>query len=140
MIERLAEHNPQHAEQLYAVLSTAAGQRAAIAARKDRLHAAGRGDSQLVPGQQDGPEAAAFTTLDSYLHDAAAVQERERIAGQLLDNVIRRVSTLGLTLAGAAGLTMAPEARKRIEEAADGLDDVIRAIRGVVFNQQYPMS
>lgn len=45
---------------------------------------------------------------------------------------------VGLTLAGAEGLMMAREARERIEEAADSLDDAIRAMRDLIFNRQYP--
>jgi signal transduction histidine kinase len=138
MVERLAECNPQRAERLHVVLSTVAGQRAAIAAHRDRFYAA-RGDSGVLPGSEEQPGTAVFSALDGYLRDMAAVQERERIAGQLLDSVIQRVTVVGLTLAGADGLRMAPEARERIREAADGLDDVIRAIRDLVFNQEYPM-
>jgi signal transduction histidine kinase len=140
MIERLAEHNPQRAERLRAIGSTAAGQRAVIAACKDRFYAGGRGDGQLLPRRQDEPGAAAFSALDIYLRDMAVVQERERIAGELLDTVIQRVFAVGLTLEGAAGLTAKPEARQRIEEAIGDLDTVIRAIRDTVFNHPYPMS
>jgi signal transduction histidine kinase len=140
MIERLAERNPQRAERLYAIGSTATRQRAAIAACKDRFYAGGRAGGQLLPGRQDEPEAAAFSTLDTYLRETAVVQERERIAGELLDNVIQRVFAAGLTLEDAAGLTTKPEAREQIEEVVGDLDNVIRAIRNTVFNLPYPMS
>ena len=68
-------------------------------------------------------------------HAAAASSQKParmaKIVGQ--SQFLRRIGV-------KAGLRMAPEARKRIKEAADGLDDVIRAIRDLVFNQQYPMS
>jgi signal transduction histidine kinase len=121
IIERLAERNPQHTKPLH------------------RFYADRSGGQQL-PKRQDEPEAAAFAALDIYLRDMAVVQERERIAGELLDTVIQRVFAAGLTLEGAAGLTAKPEVRQRIEEAAADLDDVIRAVRDTVFNLPYPMN
>ncbi len=138
MIKRLAERNPQRAEPLHAIGRTAATQRAAITARKHRFYAGGRADGQLLPKPQDEPEVADFSAQDIYLRDMAVAQERERIAGELLGNVIQRVFTAGLTLEGAAGLTAKPEVRQRIEEAVDDLDNVIRAIRDTVFNLPYP--
>lgn len=134
MIERLAARNPQHAELLHAISSTAARQRVAIGARKDRFYAARRASGELLAERQDEPGAAGFSALDIYLRDMAIVSERERIAGELLDNVIRRVFAAGLTLQGAAGLTTMPQVRQRIEEAAGDLDEVIRAIRNAVFD------
>jgi hypothetical protein len=72
MIERLTERNPQHAERLHGVLSTAAGQRAAIAGRKDRFHVPRRGGSEVLPARPQEPGTAAFSALDSYLRDMAA--------------------------------------------------------------------
>jgi signal transduction histidine kinase len=140
MIERLAERSPQHATLLHAISGTAARERVDIGARKDRFYAARRAGGQLPPKRQDEPEAAALAALDVYLRDMAVVQERERIAGELLDNVIRRVFAAGLTLQGAAGLTTEPEVHQRIEEAAEDLDEVIQAIRNTVFNLPYPVS
>ena len=140
MIERLAERDPQHRERLHAIAGTAASQRAAIAACKRCFYAGGRAGGRLLPERQNEPEAAAFSALDIYLRDMAVVQERERIAGELLDDVIQRVFAAGLTLEGAAGLTTKPEVRQRIEEAADDLDTVIRAIRDAVFNLPHPRS
>jgi signal transduction histidine kinase len=139
IIGRLAERNLQHTELLHAIGGTAARQRAAIATWK-HFYAAGRASGQLLPKRQNEPGAAAFSALDIYLRDMAAVQERERIAGELLDTVIQQVFAAGLSLEGAAGLTTEPEVRQRIEEAADDLDDLIRAIRDTVFNLPHPMS
>lgn len=140
MIERLAGRHPQEANLLRAISSTAAREREAIGARKDRFYAARRSGDKLLPKRQDGPGAAVLSALDIYLRDMAVVQERERIAGELLENVIRRVFSAGLTLQGAAGLTAEPEVRQRIAEAAGDLDEVIRAIRNAVFSFRHPTS
>lgn len=134
VIERLAGRYPAHAMVLHAIGSTASSQREAIDARKHDFYAARRDGGQLPAQRQDESGAAAFSALDIYLRDMAVVAERDRIAGELLDNVIRRVFAAGLTLEGAAGLTTAPEVRQRIEETIDDLDEVVRAVRNVVFN------
>ena len=72
-IERTAERNPEYAEHLQAIIATAAGRRAAIAEWK-RSRAAGR------PGQ---------------LRDMAAVQDRDRAAGELQDQVTQGSSRPG---------------------------------------------
>lgn len=134
VIERLAARNPQHAGPLRAIGSTAARQRQAIDARRHDFYAARRDGGRVLPERRGGPAAASLCALEAYLGDMAVAQERERIAGELLDVVIRRVFAAGLTLQGAAGQTTEPDVRQRIEEAADDLDEVIQAIRNAVFN------
>jgi signal transduction histidine kinase len=131
MIERLAEANPLSAERLLAIGATAAGRRAAIAEWK-RSYAAGRAGGQPLIRPQE-PGAAITAELEAFLRETAAIQERERIAGELRARVIQRVFASGLALESAAGLTTQPEVRSRIEAAVDGLDEVIRIIRDAIF-------
>ncbi len=134
MIERLADRHPQRAERLHAISSTAARQRDAAAARKREFYAARRAVGQVIPERPDEPGPGPLAALDVYLRDMAVVEERERIAQELMDQVVSRAFTAGLTLQGAAGLTTKPEVRQRIDDATADLDEVIRAIRNVVFN------
>ena len=138
MIDRLAERNPQYAGHLQAISGTAARQRAGIAAYCHDCGAAGRPGGQLLSGPRDEPEAAVTSALEAHLRDMAIVQERDRMAGELQDQVIQRVFAAGLTLDGAAGLAAQPEVRRRIEAAADELDEVIRVIRDALFSLPGP--
>jgi signal transduction histidine kinase len=134
MIDRLAKRNPQHAASLRAISSNAAASRAAIAADRQDRRAANRpnGRPPTEPGYE--PDAWIISGLELYLRDMATVQERDRMAGELRDKVIQRVFAVGLTLQGAAGLTAQPEVRRRIDAAADELDEVIRVIRDALFS------
>jgi hypothetical protein len=66
-------------------------------------------------------------------HDGIVVRERDRIAAQLQDTVVRRVFSAGLTLHGAAGLTTEPEVRRRVDAAIEELDHVVRGVREAVY-------
>ncbi len=66
--------------------------------------------------------------------DLIAAAERDRIAGQLLDGIVRRVFAAGLALEGAAGLTREFEVRRKIEVAVGELDQVVREVREAVFS------
>lgn len=135
LMRGLIERHPQRTEQLLAISATADGRRAVIAARK-RAHAAGRaGGPSLIQRQE--PDAAIIAELEVYLREMAGVQERDRISAELQDRVIQRVFTVGLSLQSAAGLTIQPEVRSRIEAATDRLDDVIRIIRDGIFGTVY---
>jgi hypothetical protein len=61
------------------------------------------------------------------------LKDRDRIAADLQDKVIQRVSAAGLDLQGAALRATQPGVRKRILAAADDLDQVIRLIRDTIF-------
>ncbi len=137
-IQRMTERNPLHTEPLHAISVTAAQRRAVIAARKRDFFRAARAGGRLLPEPQNEPEATVVSELEIYLRDMAIVRERDRIAGELLDNIIHRVFGAGLTLDGAAGLTTEPEIRRRIEAAAADLDEVIRVIRDTIFHPADP--
>lgn len=61
------------------------------------------------------------------------VRDRDRIAAGLQHDVIRRIFAIGLTLEGTAATMTDAVARGRVEQAVDDLDEVIRAIRDIVF-------
>jgi len=130
-IERLAEVNPQSASRLLTIRVVAARQRTVIAEQR-RCQAAGRADRQ-PPGRPRRPGAALVAELDAHARDEIAICERDRIAAELHETVIRRVFAAGLALQSAAGITAQPEVRTRVEAAADDLDEVIRIIRDTIF-------
>jgi signal transduction histidine kinase len=71
--------------------------------------------------------------LHAQLTELRLVQDRERIASTLRDNVIQLVHSAGLSLYSAAALTTQPEVRNRVLAAAEGLDDAVRLTREAVF-------
>jgi hypothetical protein len=128
-IERLAARNPEHAECLQAILVAAARQRRA-AAEWTRSCTGG----QLLPEARTGPEAAASTEPEGHGHDMAVIPDPDRTADELQDRVTEGIFSAGLLLQDAAGLTTEPGVRWRIEAAADGLDELIRMLRGALFD------
>jgi signal transduction histidine kinase len=67
------------------------------------------------------------------LHEATLLEERDRIARDLHDKVIQRLFATGLTLQGAARLSLRPEVASRLEQAVLDLDDTVREIRTTIF-------
>jgi signal transduction histidine kinase len=139
-IGRLAEQQPHRAERLRAMSESARSHAAREwqrLARQPGTCRCGRGHppaaSQPAPGPASAPEAAASATPPDQGGDLSVIGERDRIAAQLQDTIIRRVFAAGLSLESAAGLTRNPEARRRIEAAVDELDQVICEIRTAVF-------
>jgi len=63
----------------------------------------------------------------------AVLGDRDRIARDLHDVVIQRLFATGLGLQTAVRLTSHPQVRSRVESAVDDLDEVIRDIRGAIF-------
>jgi len=135
MFDRIAELNPQQAGPLRAIRVTAARRRAGIVACRHGCGAAVRPGDGLPSRPRDEPGATVVSGAEAYLRDMALTQERDRVAGELQDKIIRRLVAAGLILDGATGLTTQPHVRLRIESAADELDEVIRLIRSVVFNR-----
>ena len=147
-IDRLARQQPHRAAQLRGMSESARG-RAARRRRRLAGHPGGgtRGScrddapapSQRAPGPGGTPAAAAATTTPGHAGDLSVIGERDRIAAQLQDTIIRRVFAAGLRLESAAGLTTDPQVRWRIEAAVGELDQVIREIRNAVFQDvQHP--
>lgn len=75
-----------------------------------------------VPAQPPGPG-----------RDADILRERDRIASELHNEVIRRVFATGLHLQATAGITTDPLVRGRVEQAISDLDHLVRIIRDTVF-------
>lgn len=63
----------------------------------------------------------------------ALLEERERIARDMHDNVIQRLFAVGLSLQSASPLAVHPVVRSRINRAVDELDTAIKEIRQAIF-------
>jgi GAF domain-containing protein len=94
-------------------------------------------------GPADADMIASFATHAALLLDVAALrrdnerlqmlEDRQRIASDLQETVIRRLFGLGLSLQSAAGRIHNPEAQQAINDGVDELDAVIRDVRSAVF-------
>ena len=80
------------------------------------------------PGRRgDGAEAALLLARD-----------RDRIAEDMNDLVVRRLFSAGLTLETALGLIGDHPGARKVQEAIDQLDLAIRDVRNVVFDHHQP--
>jgi len=71
--------------------------------------------------------------LQDQLTELTVIEDRERIAAVLRDQVIQQVFAAGLTLQGTADLTADAAVRRRIDATVESLDHVVRMIRNAVF-------
>jgi hypothetical protein len=62
------------------------------------------------------------------------LRERDRIATELQNEVIRRVFSIGLNLQSTAAIVIDPLVRRRVDQAVNDLDQVIKIIRDTVFD------
>jgi signal transduction histidine kinase len=69
---------------------------------------------------------------------AAMLDERERIAADLHDQVIQRLFATGLSLQGLLGSAGPGRVAERIQEAVRSLDDTISQIRTTIFGLSMP--
>jgi signal transduction histidine kinase len=63
-------------------------------------------------------------------------EERDRIARDLHDLVNQRLYAAGMSLQGTMPLATRPEARDRISNAVDAMDETIKQIRSAIFSLQ----
>ena len=81
--------------------------------------------------------AAGLAIENARLHEVARtaglLDERERIARDLHDDVIQRLFATGLSLQAAAQLTKEPMAIERIMRSVDEIDISIRQVRSTIF-------
>ncbi|MEV8516080.1 GAF domain-containing protein [Dactylosporangium sp. NPDC051484] len=61
------------------------------------------------------------------------LEDRQRIAGDLQETLIRDLFGLGLSLQGAAARIASPDARSALAASVDELDRIIRGVRTAVF-------
>jgi signal transduction histidine kinase len=115
--------------------------------------AAGRGDLGVLavawPGELTDPMSSSMRPLADFAVQAALglaaarahvdrarvslLEDRERIARDMHDNVVQRLFATGLSLEAAARLTDKAGVRSRISDAIDELDGAIRDIRAAIF-------
>jgi signal transduction histidine kinase len=75
--------------------------------------------------------------LEDRLREVTVMEDRERIAAGLRDQVIQQIFAAGLVLNGAASLTTEREVRRRVESSVVDLDRVVRLVRQVVFGLEH---
>ena len=88
--------------------------------------------------------AAGLAIENARLHEqarlAGLLEERERIARDLHDDVIQRLFATGLSLQAAAQIVTEPAAVARIMSAVDDLDVSIRQVRSTIFELHQRLS
>ncbi|AXB44537.1 GAF domain-containing sensor histidine kinase [Amycolatopsis albispora] len=67
-------------------------------------------------------------------HELDLLNERDRIAGELHDHVIQRLFAVGLSLQTLGRSIEAPELRRRLTDCVEDLQEVVREIRGTIFD------
>jgi len=67
------------------------------------------------------------------LHRLAVLEDRERIAKELHDGVIQSLFAVGMGLQATATISHDPELERRIENAVQEMDRVIRDLRNYIF-------
>lgn len=77
--------------------------------------------------------ALGFGQARDELEQLRLLEDRERIARDLHDTVIQSLFAVGMNLEAAVRLIDSHQARDRVRQAVDQLDDVIRSIRFTIF-------
>lgn len=94
-------------------------------------------DEELVVGLAAAAGVAVENArLQSQMSELRVIEERERIARELHDQVIQRLFATGLTLQTASARSEDPAVAERLERAVTELDDTIRHIRTTIFELQ----
>ena len=90
------------------------------------------------PGMRPTRSPPASTVAGSPEMMLRLADDRDRIAGELSDIVVRRLFSAGLALEAALGLIGEHRAAGRVQHAISELDLAIRDIRDVVFDSRRP--
>ena len=93
-----------------------------------------RDEASIRPARDPPPERAG-DWADAIL---LLVQDRDRIARDMTDLVVRRLFSAGLTLETALGLMGDHPGAGKVHEAIGELDLAIRDVRNVVFDLHQP--
>jgi signal transduction histidine kinase len=96
----------------------------------------GRTFGTLMVGVAAAEQAAValeYARLQRELQRLAVLEDRERIAKELHDGAIQALFAVGMGLQGSAMLAGDDELRRRIENAVEELDRVIRDLRNYIF-------
>ncbi|MFI6028522.1 GAF domain-containing sensor histidine kinase [Amycolatopsis magusensis] len=95
-------------------------------------------EANRVPVAEGVAEQAALAvrTAREQLHqyELDLLNERDRIARELHDHVIQRVFAVGLSLQSIRHRAESPELRRRLGECVEDLQEVVREIRGTIFD------
>jgi signal transduction histidine kinase len=75
--------------------------------------------------------------LHERMREMSVLQDRERIAAGLQDQVIQGIFAAGLVLESAASLTTQAGVRQRVGRATGELDEVLRLLRDAVFGLEH---
>jgi signal transduction histidine kinase len=96
-------------------------------------------DEELVLGLAAAAGVAIENArLQARIQELALVDDRERIARDLHDSIIQRLFATGLSLQGTAALVRRDPAtaERRVNDAVDDLDLVVKHIRSAIFGLQ----
>jgi signal transduction histidine kinase len=92
-------------------------------------------DEASIRTTRDPPPGRAGDPADAML---LLVQDRDRIAGDMTDLVVRRLFSAGLALEMALGLIGDHPGAGKVQDAIGELDLAIRDVRNVVFDLRQP--
>lgn len=75
--------------------------------------------------------------LQDRLREITVLEDRERIAADLNDQVIQQIFAAGMALQGTASLTTEREVRRRVESSVADLDRAVRLVRQAIFGLEH---
>jgi signal transduction histidine kinase len=109
----------------------------AVLFRRRTVDRAGHADLRGHAGLRDSIRRAQEqrTRAEARLRELRVLEDRERIAADLQDRVVRRLHTAELALESAASMISGPRASRRIAAALQELDAATRVIRESVFGR-----
>jgi len=79
----------------------------------------------------------ATARLQEHIGELMVIQDRDRVAADLQDSVVKRIFTAGLNLQSVLGLTTQAEVRRRVESSVTDLDNAVRLLRQAIFGLEH---